>query len=187
MARWEPGAHFRLQKAALELYEERGFDDVTIAEIAERAGLTKRTFFRYFSDKREVLFAGQAEFRALMVAAVSDAPDGVAPIAAIMAAAEAGGAHLAQYGEGGRRRQAVIAASTELRERELVKLAELTAELAAALRRRGVADLAADLTAQAGIAIFTTAFGHWLGQGALTDFPGRAPGRAQQRRLIDGS
>ncbi len=74
MARWEGGADERLARAAYELYFERGFDDVTIAEIAERAGLTKRTFFRYFADKREVLFSGAAAFQEAVVRAVLDAP-----------------------------------------------------------------------------------------------------------------
>jgi AcrR family transcriptional regulator len=156
--------------AALELYEERGFEDVTVAEIAERVGLTKRTFFRYFADKREVLFAGAAELQDAMVTAVADAPDGVSAITAVLAAVRVGGAQLIQYGEGGRRRQAVVAASTELQERELIKFAELTAALAGALRQRGVQELAATLTAQAGIAVFTSAFGLWVQENGLRDY-----------------
>jgi AcrR family transcriptional regulator len=142
-----------------------------VAEIAERAGLTKRTFFRYFTDKREVLFAGAAELQNAMVAAVTDAPDDLSPIAAVVAAVQVGGAAVIQYGEGARRRQAVIEASTELQERELIKLAELTGALADALRRRGVADLAAALTAQAGIAVFTSAFGCWVAGNGVRDYP----------------
>jgi AcrR family transcriptional regulator len=67
MSRWEPDARGRLGQAAIELYVERGFDDTTVADIAERAGLTERTFFRHFADKREVLFAGQDEFQQLFV------------------------------------------------------------------------------------------------------------------------
>jgi AcrR family transcriptional regulator len=151
--------------------EERGFEDVTVAEIAERAGLTKRTFFRYFTDKREVLFAGAAALQDAMVAAVIDAPDDYSPIAAVVAAVQVGGAAVIQYGEGARRRQAVIEASTELRERELIKLAELTAALAGALQQRGVGDLAAALTAQAGIAVFTSALGRWVGENGVRDYP----------------
>jgi len=98
MARWEAGADGRLAQAALELYLERGFEQVTVAEIAARAGLTKRTFFRYFSDKREVLFAGSAIFQDAVVSAVIAAPDGVAPIDAVAAALAAVGGELTQLG-----------------------------------------------------------------------------------------
>jgi len=104
MARWEAGADARLAKAAIELYLERGFEQVTVAEIAGRAGLTKRTFFRYFSDKREVLFAGSAAFQDAVVSAVIDAPDDVTPIDAVAAALAAGGAELTQLGEPARAR-----------------------------------------------------------------------------------
>jgi hypothetical protein len=63
MTRWEPNARGRLEQAALALYGERGFENTTVAEIAARAGLTERTFFRHFADKREVLFAGGAHCR----------------------------------------------------------------------------------------------------------------------------
>ena len=80
MGRWEPNARGRLEQAALELYVERGFEQTTVAEIAERAGLTERTFFRHFADKREVLFAGSGVLQELLVTAVADAPDSAAPI-----------------------------------------------------------------------------------------------------------
>jgi AcrR family transcriptional regulator len=86
MARWDPDAGGRLQQAALELYLERGYSDVTVAEIAESVGLTKRTFFRYFADKREVLFAGAQEFQAGVLTAVSEAADDVAPIDVVVTA-----------------------------------------------------------------------------------------------------
>jgi AcrR family transcriptional regulator len=171
MARWEAGADARLAKAAIELYLERGFEQVTVAEIAGRAGLTKRTFFRYFSDKREVLFAGSAAFQDAVVSAVIDAPDDVTPIDAVAAALAAGGAELTQLGEPVRRRQHLIAASTDLQEREMIKLAALTAAVADALRQRGLPDTAATLTAQAGIAVFTTAFERWSNQDEPADFP----------------
>ena len=75
MGRWEPNARGRLEQAAMELYLERGFDQTTVAEIAERAGLTERTFFRHFADKREVLFAGAGALQELLVSAVAGAPD----------------------------------------------------------------------------------------------------------------
>src|ERR1700690_3655774 len=91
MVRWEPGARGRLGQAAFELFLERGFEQVTVAEIAERAGLTERTFFRYFTDKREVLFAGAVVLSDLMVSAVTNAPESAAPIDAIAAALDAAG------------------------------------------------------------------------------------------------
>ncbi len=86
MSRWEPNARGRLEQAALELYVERGFEQTTVAEIAERAGLTERTFFRHFADKREVLFAGAGTLRELLVSAVAGAPASAAPIEAVAAA-----------------------------------------------------------------------------------------------------
>src|SRR5579864_5698530 len=85
MGRWEPGARGRLERAAMELYLERGFENTTVAETAERAGLTERTFFRHFADKREVLFSGSSELQEAMVAAVTAAPEGATPIDAVAA------------------------------------------------------------------------------------------------------
>src|SRR5579864_3878106 len=92
MGRWDPDAPGRLAEAALELYHERGFEQTTVAEIAERAGLTERTFFRYFADKREVLFGGSATLQELLVNAVLSAPDSDPPIDAVAAALDAAGA-----------------------------------------------------------------------------------------------
>src|SRR6516165_9484729 len=107
MSRWEPGARGRLEQAAMELFLERGFEQTTVAEIAGRAGLTERTFFRHFADKREVLFWGQDALRELLVSAVAAAPDSLAPIDAVAAALESAGALLQERGEYARRRQAV--------------------------------------------------------------------------------
>jgi AcrR family transcriptional regulator len=160
--RWEPDSRGRLEKAALELYGERGFESTTVAEIAERAGLTERTFFRHYSDKREVLFWGAGALQELLVNAVADAPAGTSPIEAVAAALETAGDMLQQRREHAQRRQAVIAANAELRERELIKLATLAAAITATLRLRGVKDPAAGLTAEAGIAIFKVAFERWV-------------------------
>src|SRR5580658_3651572 len=127
MGRWEPDARGRLGRAALDLYGERGFDQTTVAEIAARAGLTERTFFRHFSDKREVLFSGAGALQQLLVEAVAAAPAPAAPIEAVAAGLAAAGAALEQRREFARRRQAVINANAELRERELIKLATLAA------------------------------------------------------------
>ncbi len=171
MGRWEPNARGRLEQAALELYVERGFELTTVAEIAERAGLTERTFFRYFADKREVLFAGAGTLRELMVGALAGAPESAAPIEAVAAALEAAGAVLGERREHARQRQAVIAANPALQERELIKLASLATALAEALRQRGVTEPAASLTAEAGIAVFKIAFERWVGGTSQPDLP----------------
>jgi AcrR family transcriptional regulator len=161
MSRWEPDARGRLERAALELYSERGFEQTTVAEIAARAGLTERTFFRHFADKREVLFRGAGSLQDFLVSTLAGTPESVAPIDAIGAAFEAVG-FLLQDREYSRLRQAAIAGNAELQERELVKLATLSAALAETLRQRGVADPAASLTAEAGVAVFKIAFGRWI-------------------------
>jgi len=171
MARWEPDSRGRLEQAALALYGERGFEATTVAEIAERAGLTERTFFRHFADKREVLFGGAAMLQELLVSGVAGAPDAAAPIEAVLTALEAAGALLQERRAYARQRQMIIAASAELRERELIKLASLASALADALRRRGVSDPAASLTAEAGIAVFRVAFERWTQEGNQKDLP----------------
>ena len=162
MGRWEPDARGRLERAALELYGERGFDQVTVAEIAERAGLTERTFFRHFADKREVLFWGEGALHELFVQSVADASDSAAPIDALGAALQTASPMFEGRREQSRKRQAVIAANAALQERELMKLASLASAMADALRRRGVTEPAASLTAEAGVAVFKVAFERWL-------------------------
>ena len=162
MGRWEPDSRGRLEQAALALYAERGFENTTVAEIAARAGLTERTFFRHFADKREVLFWGAAALQEFLVNAVETAPESDSPIDAITNALEATGQLFEERRDSARQRQRVIQANTELRERELIKLASLASALADALRRRGVADPAATLTAEAGIAVFRVAFARWV-------------------------
>ncbi|MGY4712055.1 TetR family transcriptional regulator [Mycolicibacterium sp. CBM1] len=163
MARWEPDAQGRLQEAALALYTERGFDQTTVAEIAERAGLTERTFFRYFADKREVLFGGQRPLLEQLTKAVAEAPDSTRPLEAVSNALQQAAAFFDGRRAGSRLRQAVIAANPGLQERELIKLAALTGALADGLRLRGVADTAARLTADTGGAVFKLAFDQWVG------------------------
>ena len=162
MGRWEPNGPARLRQAAMELYAERGFDRTTVADIAERAGLTERTFFRHFTDKREVLFAGSERLRELLVTTVTAAPTTTRPAEAVAGAFEAAAAdHFPPVGDS-RRRQAVIDAHPGLQERELAKLDDVAAALAGALRARGVADPAAALVAEAGVAAFKVAFARWL-------------------------
>jgi AcrR family transcriptional regulator len=149
-------------QAAFALYGERGFEQTTVADIAKRAGLTERTFFRHFADKREVLFAGADALRELLVSTVAEVPASLSPIDAAAAGLEAAGALIQEGRELARQRQAIIAASAELQERELIKLASLASALAEALRRRGVDEPAASLTAEAGIAVFKVAFERWV-------------------------
>ena len=171
MTRWEPNGRGRLELAALALYGERGFEHTTVAEIAARAGLTERTFFRHFADKREVLFSGAGALQELLVSNVAAAPESVAPLDAVGAALEVAGAFLEQRREYAGQRAAIIAANTELRERELIKLASLASAIADALRRRGVADPAASLSAEAGIAVFRIAFERWVQETNQRDLP----------------
>jgi AcrR family transcriptional regulator len=171
MARWEPDSRGRLEQAALALYGERGFEKTTVAEIAERAGLTERTFFRHFADKREVLFGGAGMLEELLVGTVAGAPEGTAPLESVVAALEAAGTVLQERRGYAQQRQAVIAANADLRERELIKLASLAMALADALRRRGVGEPAATLTAEAGIAIFRVAFERWVDESNQCDLP----------------
>jgi AcrR family transcriptional regulator len=162
MSRWEPNARGRLQEAAMELYAERGFDATTVAEIAARAGLTERTFFRHFADKREVLFSGADRLEAFLVERVLAAPDATPPLDAIAAALEAASGMFDERRPFARQRHALIVAHAELRERELIKLASLGAALADALHRRGVPCSTASLAAEAGIAVFKVAYGGWV-------------------------
>jgi AcrR family transcriptional regulator len=147
--------------AAMELYAERGFGETTAAEIAARAGLTERTFFRYFADKREVLFSGSEAFEKLLVDGVAAAPPSAPPLDAIAAALEALAAGFEARRDFARQRHAIIRAHAELRERELIKLASVGSAMAEALRRRGVKDPSASLAAKAGIAVLEVAFERW--------------------------
>jgi AcrR family transcriptional regulator len=171
VGRWEADARGRLEQAALALYGERGFEQTTVAEIAERAGLTERTFFRYFADKREVLFWGAARLQESLVSAVVGAPDSAAPIDAVIAALEAAGAIFQEHRDHSVKRQAVIAANAELRERELIKLAKLASALAGALHRRDVSEPTASLAAEAGITVFRIAFERWINDTSRRDLP----------------
>jgi AcrR family transcriptional regulator len=148
----------------MELYSERGFEQTTVAEIAERAGLTERTFFRHFADKREVLFSGAHALQEVVVSAVAGAPDSAAPIEAAAAGIAAAAAVLQDGRDFARRRQAVINANAELRERELIKLATLAVAISDALRARGIREPAASLAAEATIAVFRIAFERWVNE-----------------------
>ncbi len=165
MGRWEPDAVGRLRIAALELFVELGYGQTTVADIAERAGLTTRTFFRYFPDKREVLFQGAERLEQTMVEALLQTPDGASAMSAITSAIRAAGGYFVDIQAVARRRRDVIAMNAELRERELIKLAKLSASLAEALAQRGVDAVEARLAAETGMAVFRLAFELWLADG----------------------
>ena len=148
----------------MQLYVERGFEQTTVAEIAERAGLTARTFFRHFADKREVLFAGSADLQEHLVQALQAAPESASPMQAVSAALDAAATVLGENREHSRQRQSVINANAELRERELIKLASLAAALADGLRRRGVPEPDASLAAETGIVVLRVAFESWVSE-----------------------
>jgi AcrR family transcriptional regulator len=162
MARWEPDADGRLREAAMTLFEERGYAETTVADIAREAGLTKRTFFRYFADKREVLFAGSDVLEAKLVAAVEAAPSEAGPFEAAVSGLDAFAAFFQDRREFSVRRQAVIHSSPELQERELIKRERLAEAVARTLRDRGTEEPAASLAAQAAIAVFHVAFMRWV-------------------------
>jgi AcrR family transcriptional regulator len=169
MGRWQPGARGRLAKAAMELYAEQGFEQTTVAEIAARAGLTERTFFRHYADKREVLFYGTEMMQHLLVEAVAAAPVSATAMDAVGTAFQAAGAMLQENPERVRLRDSIVSANAELRERELIKLAALAAAVAGALRDRGIPEPAASLAAETGVAVFKVAFARWIGESAQPD------------------
>ncbi|TDD87002.1 TetR family transcriptional regulator [Actinomadura darangshiensis] len=171
MGRWKPDARGRLEQAALDLYGERGFEKTTVAEIAARAGVTERTYFRHFADKREVLFGGSGELRDMLTGAVADAPASTPPLEATADALETISAVFRGNLDRTRRRQAIINANPELREREVIKMAAFATALAETLRQRGVPDPAAALTAEAGIAIFKIAFERWIAAPGEKELP----------------
>ena len=162
MAGDEECLRVRLQRAALELFRERGYDRTTAAEIAARAGVTERTFFRQFPDKREVLFDGEAILRVALTAAIADAPDGLGPLDTLFRAFRSVLPLLEENRPYSKPRHDVISSTPELQERELAKMAALADALASALKERGVADLTAVLAAQTGMAAFVHATISWL-------------------------
>ena len=153
----------RLQQTALELFRERGYDRTTAAEIATRVGVTERTFFRYFPDKRETLFGGEAALRLALTQAVADAPDGLGPLDMLFHAFRAVVPLLTANRSFAQPRQAVVASTPALHERELAKHEALADALAGALGARGVGERQALLAARTGMAAFTHATIAWLG------------------------
>jgi AcrR family transcriptional regulator len=171
VSRWKPDGRRRLEEAALLLYAQHGFEKTTAAQIAERAGLTERTFFRHFGDKREVLFGNEGAVRDLLVSAVTQAPDAEAPLDAIAAGLQAVGAELQPRREAQRQRASIIAAHPELQERELIKQASWSAALADTLQQRGLAESAARLAAELAIAVLRVALERWIDKANDRDLP----------------
>jgi AcrR family transcriptional regulator len=183
MVRWEPGAPERLQKAALELFVTRGYEQTTATEIAQSVGLTERTFFRHFSDKREVLFHGQDMLLQAFIAGVDSAPPSASPIEIVASALRSATAFFPdERRPHSRTRQSVIDQNPALQERELHKLASIATTLAGALRARGVDELAAALAAESGVTVFGIAFAQWIREGeerSLTDIAADVLGELQ--------
>jgi AcrR family transcriptional regulator len=170
MTRWEPNARERLERSALELFRQRGYESTTVAEIAEQAGLAKSTFFRHFTDKREVLF-GRDELGRVFADAIADAPSSATPIDAIGAALTAAAARFNPERRAWvQQRQAVIASNSELQERDLLKRATLASAMADALRKRGVTDPTASLAAEFGSLALRNAVAHWTDPANQRDF-----------------
>lgn len=161
MGRWEPDAAGRLRRAALELFSERGYEATTVADIAERAGVTARTFFRHYADKREVLFAGSQILTDTMLAALADASASAGPLEAVEAAVLASAEVLTDR-TFSVQRQRLLWANDELRERELIKLESISAALTEGLCARGVDDPLARIAAETGIAVFRVGFHRWV-------------------------
>ncbi|MFE7169874.1 TetR/AcrR family transcriptional regulator [Streptomyces sp. NPDC057616] len=175
MARWQPGASQRLVVAAVDLFTEQGYDATTVAQIAERAGVTKSTFFRHFSDKRELLVAGQETLSRLLAEGIAEAPASAGPLQAVAAGLErASGAMGPTNRELGPRLKAAVAASTELQERDALKSVGLAAAMTDALIARGVPDATAHLAGELGVLAFKRGYAKWSGSDRV-DGEGLAP------------
>jgi AcrR family transcriptional regulator len=175
MARWQPGAAQRLVVAAVDLFTEQGYDATTVAQIAERAGVTKSTFFRYFADKRELLVAGQETLSRLLADGITEAPAGASPLEAVAAGLERVSSAMGPANrELGPRIKAAVAANTELQERDALKRVGLAAAMTAALVARGVPDATAHLAGELGVLAFKRGFTEWS-EGDRDDARGLAP------------
>jgi AcrR family transcriptional regulator len=195
VSRWAPNARERLETAALDLFVENGYEETTVAQIADRAGMNRATFFRHFSDKREVLFGGQDVLAGLFADAIKAAPPGVTLTECLRAALAAAEVVMTpQLRAAAARRRLVVAANSELQERGLLKHARITTSVTAALRERDTDELAARLGAEMVMLAFSVAFERWLkanddepfqpfADAALTDLQARAADLALPPRL----
>jgi AcrR family transcriptional regulator len=162
MGRWEPGARERLVMAAVDLFTEQGYDATTVAQIAERAGVTKSTFFRYFPDKRELLVAGQETLSRLMAEGIAEAPGNASPLEAVAVGLERASTAMGLMSrEFAPRLKAAVAASAELQERDALKSVSLAAAMTTALVARGVADPTAALAGELGVLAFKRGYAEW--------------------------
>jgi AcrR family transcriptional regulator len=162
MVRWQPGARQRLVVAAVDLFTEQGYDATTVGQIAERAGVTRSTFFRHFSDKRDVLVAGQATLSQLLAEGIAQAPASATPLEAVAAGLERASSEMGPVNRNlGPRLKAAVAASTELQERDALKSVGLAAAMTSALVARGVADPSAQLAAELGVLAFKRGYARW--------------------------
>src|SRR5919201_5611640 len=162
MARWEPGAKQRLVMAAVDLFTEQGYDATTVAQIAERAGLTKSTFFRHFPDKRELLVAGQETLSRLLTEGIAEAPADASPLDAVAAGLERASTAMGPMSrEIAPRLKAAVAASAELQERDALKSVSLAAAMTTALLARGVPDSTAAVAGELGVLAFKRGFAEW--------------------------
>ncbi|WP_329126165.1 TetR/AcrR family transcriptional regulator [Streptomyces sp. NBC_01465] len=175
MTRWQPGATQRLVVAAVDLFTEQGYDATTVTQIAERAGVTKSTFFRHFSDKRELLVAGQETLSRLLADGITEAPTSASPLQAVAAGLERASSAMGPANrELGPRLKAAVAASTELQERDALKSVGLAAAMTAALIARGVADPTAHLAGELGVLAFKRGYAQWS-ESDRDDTEGLAP------------
>jgi AcrR family transcriptional regulator len=162
MGRWGPDARGPLEQAAIDLCLERGFEQITVAEIAQRAGFSERTFYRHFADKPEVLFGGMGYLRDHVVSLVTGAPASATPMEAVVTAFEQAGSDLQVNAERLRQRQDAINATPELQARELTKLAHISEAITHALRQRGTSEHSAVMAAEAGTLVFRVTYGRWI-------------------------
>jgi AcrR family transcriptional regulator len=196
VSRWAPHARERLESAALDLFVANGYEQTTVAQIADRAGLNRATFFRHFTDKREVLFGGEDVLARLFADAIAAAPpQATLPECLRAALAGADTAMTPQQRAKATQRMLVVAATTELQERALLKHTRITSAIAAALRDRGTDELTARLGAETGLLAFNIAFERWMkaaddepflpyAEAALTDLQERAAELAPSRLSV---
>jgi AcrR family transcriptional regulator len=162
MARWEPGARERLVIAAVDLFVEHGYDATTVAQISERAGVTKSTFFRHFPDKRELLVAGQESLSKLLAGGIAEAPADATPLEAVAVGLERASAEMGPRNRAlGPRMRAAIAASGELQERDALKSVGMAAAMTEALEARGVPPTTAHLASEMGVLAFKQGYDRW--------------------------
>lgn len=152
-----------METAALDLFVENGYEETTVAQIAERAGLNRATFFRHFAEKREVLFGGEDVLAELFADAICAASSAATPTECLRAAfAAADVAMTPQQRAKAAQRVLVVAANSELQERGLLKHARIAGSMSAALRERGIDELSARLAAEIGMLAFTIAVERWM-------------------------